>query len=67
MTFFTPSPDAYAKAAVRWIGYEPLCMPYWPHYIQWCVASLLPDTPTLAWRMRYSTGSSMERKGSKKE
>ncbi|KAJ8615626.1 hypothetical protein MRB53_034998 [Persea americana] len=67
MSVCTPSPDAYAKAAVRWIGYEPFCMPYWPHYIQWCVASLLPDTPTLAWRMRYSTSSSMKRKGSKKE
>ncbi|XVE98984.1 hypothetical protein REPUB_Repub03eG0156800 [Reevesia pubescens] len=27
-SFFTPSIDGYAKAAMRWIGSKPRCMPY---------------------------------------
>ncbi|RYQ92724.1 hypothetical protein Ahy_B09g098941 isoform B [Arachis hypogaea] len=27
-SFFVPSTDGYAKAGVRWIGYEPRCTPY---------------------------------------
>ncbi|PUZ47703.1 hypothetical protein GQ55_7G187700 [Panicum hallii var. hallii] len=30
-SFLAPSPEAYARAAVRYIGYEPRCTPYWPH------------------------------------
>lgn len=48
-SFFTPSPDAYAAAAIRWIGCEASCSPYWKHSIQRCLASLLPDAPTAAW------------------
>ncbi|RLM65066.1 hypothetical protein C2845_PM16G12940 [Panicum miliaceum] len=40
-SFFAPSPEAYARAAVRYIGYEPRCTPYWPHAL-WKLVWLLP-------------------------
>ncbi|EHA8587746.1 hypothetical protein COCNU_scaffold003116G000100 [Cocos nucifera] len=30
-SFFVPSTDTYAHAALQWIGYEPRCASYWPH------------------------------------
>uniref|UniRef100_A0A5B7C6Z1 Uncharacterized protein n=2 Tax=Davidia involucrata TaxID=16924 RepID=A0A5B7C6Z1_DAVIN len=42
-SFFIPSPETYSKASLRVIGYEQVCMPYWPHYVQWCILSALPD------------------------
>jgi hypothetical protein len=42
-SFFAPSPETYARAAVRYIGYEPLCTPYWAHAVQWFLFSLLPE------------------------
>ncbi|KAL6838840.1 hypothetical protein ACP4OV_031276 [Aristida adscensionis] len=42
-TFFAPSPEKYAGAAVRYIGYEPRCTPYWPHAVAWLLISLLPE------------------------
>ncbi|TVU15528.1 hypothetical protein EJB05_39052, partial [Eragrostis curvula] len=41
--FFSPSPEAYARAAVRYIGYEPVCTPYWTHAVMWFLISLLPE------------------------
>ncbi|CAN6268298.1 unnamed protein product [Urochloa humidicola] len=41
-SFWAPSPDAYARAAIRYIGYEPRCFPYWPHAV-WNLVSLLPE------------------------
>ncbi|KAG0501045.1 hypothetical protein HPP92_001117 [Vanilla planifolia] len=49
---FVPSPAQYAKAAIRCIGYEPLCTPYWSHAVQWGLLSLLPDLVLDAWRLR---------------
>uniref|UniRef100_A0A0E0BIJ9 Very-long-chain 3-oxoacyl-CoA reductase n=1 Tax=Oryza glumipatula TaxID=40148 RepID=A0A0E0BIJ9_9ORYZ len=49
---FIPSPEEYAKAAVRCIGYEPRCVPYWRHSIQWFFASLLPDSVLNLWRLQ---------------
>ncbi|CAL5016280.1 unnamed protein product [Urochloa decumbens] len=40
-SFLAPSPEAYARAAIRYIGYEPRCSPYWPHAL-WSLVSLLP-------------------------
>ena len=40
-SFFAPSPEAYARAAICYIGYEPQCTPYWPHAL-WKLVSLLP-------------------------
>lgn len=42
-SFFTPSPETYARAAVRYIGYEPVCAPYWPHAVQWFLVSIFPE------------------------
>ncbi|XP_042499096.1 very-long-chain 3-oxoacyl-CoA reductase 1-like [Macadamia integrifolia] len=42
-SFFVPSTDGYARAAVRWIGYEPRCTPYWPHSLLWGLLHLVPD------------------------
>nr|XP_010929990.1 very-long-chain 3-oxoacyl-CoA reductase 1 [Elaeis guineensis] len=42
-SFFVPSTDTYAHAALQWIGYEPRCTPYWPHSLLWCLLSMLPE------------------------
>ena len=41
--FFVPSPEKYSKAIVRWIGYEPLCIPYLAHALQAFLLSLVPE------------------------
>ena len=43
-SFMVPSADTYARAAVRHIGYEPRCTPYWPHSVMWFVISILPES-----------------------
>ncbi|KAL4568279.1 hypothetical protein LXL04_023888 [Taraxacum kok-saghyz] len=48
-SFFVASTDNYARAAIRCIGYEPQCMPYWPHTILWAFARLLPKYVIEAW------------------
>ncbi|CAI9277132.1 unnamed protein product [Lactuca saligna] len=48
-SFFVASTDSYARAAIRCIGYEPQCTPYWPHSILWALASLLPKCVIEAW------------------
>ncbi|XP_074324833.1 very-long-chain 3-oxoacyl-CoA reductase-like protein At1g24470 isoform X2 [Apium graveolens] len=49
-SMFIPSAEDYAKAAVKCIGYEIRCTPYWPHAVQWFFASLLPDFVLDSWR-----------------
>ncbi|KAK9188783.1 hypothetical protein WN944_020188 [Citrus x changshan-huyou] len=41
---FCPVNDSYLRAAIRWIGYEPLRTPYRPHSLLWCFMYLLPDS-----------------------
>ncbi|KAI4975482.1 hypothetical protein ZWY2020_049089 [Hordeum vulgare] len=44
MFLIAPTPDAYARAAVRWIGHgPPLCTPNLGHQLMWCLAAILPD------------------------
>lgn len=50
-TLFIPTPEGYARAAIRKIGYEPKCTPYWAHSIQWFFARLIPDPLLDAWRL----------------
>ncbi|XAR64451.1 Very-long-chain 3-oxoacyl-CoA reductase [Bertholletia excelsa] len=50
-SFFVPSAYDYAHAAVRRIGYEARCTPYWTHSIQWFFASLLPEGVLNSWRL----------------
>eukprot|EP01024_Parvocaulis_polyphysoides_P000615 TRINITY_DN1015_c1_g2_i1.p1 TRINITY_DN1015_c1_g2~~TRINITY_DN1015_c1_g2_i1.p1 ORF type:complete len:298 (-),score=33.99 TRINITY_DN1015_c1_g2_i1:582-1475(-) len=38
----TPSPETYVKAAIKHIGYETDCCPYWPHAIQTFIVGLPP-------------------------
>ncbi|XP_057766999.1 very-long-chain 3-oxoacyl-CoA reductase 1-like [Salvia miltiorrhiza] len=52
-SFFVPSADGYARAALRWIGYEPRCTPYWPHTLLWAVANSLPESAIDAWRLKF--------------
>ncbi|CBI16842.3 unnamed protein product, partial [Vitis vinifera] len=42
-SFFVPSPETFSKASIRWFGYEHVCVPYWPHCVQWCLLRLLPN------------------------
>ncbi|CAL5068544.1 unnamed protein product [Urochloa decumbens] len=42
-TFLAPSPEAYARAAVRCIGYGPRCSPYWTHALVGFFISLVPE------------------------
>ncbi|XP_045824613.1 very-long-chain 3-oxoacyl-CoA reductase-like protein At1g24470 [Trifolium pratense] len=50
-SFFIPTPEGYAKAAIRKIGYEQRCTPYWAHSIQWAFACLIPNPLLDYWRM----------------
>lgn len=52
-SFFVPSTDGYARAAMRWIGYEPRCTPYWPHSVLWGLASVVPEFIIDSWRLGF--------------
>ncbi|RWR96959.1 very-long-chain 3-oxoacyl-CoA reductase 1-like protein [Cinnamomum micranthum f. kanehirae] len=41
-SFLAPTPEEYSRACLRWIGYEPLCMPYWRHSLQGTLAQAIP-------------------------
>lgn len=64
-SFMVPSSDTYAKAALRWIGYEPRCTPYWPHSAVWCLLSLLPESAIDNWRLGFCLG--IRKKGQLKD
>ncbi|KAK3223530.1 hypothetical protein Dsin_010555 [Dipteronia sinensis] len=51
-SFFVPSTDGYARAASRWIGYEPRCTPYWTHSVFWCLPYSFPQSAVDAWRFK---------------
>ncbi|CAA3032519.1 very-long-chain 3-oxoacyl- reductase 1-like [Olea europaea subsp. europaea] len=55
-SFFVPSTDGYARAALCWIGYEPRCMPYWPHSLLWGLLYSLPESIVDAWRLKFCLG-----------
>ncbi|KAJ6809086.1 very-long-chain 3-oxoacyl-CoA reductase 1-like [Iris pallida] len=52
-SFFVPSADTYARAALKHVGYEPRCTPYWPHSALWCLLSLLPESAIDNWRLGF--------------
>ncbi|CAD6260475.1 unnamed protein product [Miscanthus lutarioriparius] len=64
-TFLAPSPETYARAAVRYIGYEPRCTPYWGHALVWLLISLVPEP--IADRMFLNRSISIRAKGRAKE
>lgn len=55
-SFFVPSADTYARAALQSIGYEPRCTPYWPHSLLWCLLSVLPEAAIDKWRLGFCLG-----------
>ncbi|XP_050375115.1 very-long-chain 3-oxoacyl-CoA reductase 1-like [Argentina anserina] len=55
-SFFVPSTDGYAHAALNRIGYEARCTPYWPHTLLWALASSIPESIFDAWRLQFSLG-----------
>ncbi|XP_075484455.1 very-long-chain 3-oxoacyl-CoA reductase-like protein At1g24470 isoform X2 [Primulina tabacum] len=48
---FIPTAQHYVEAAIRRIGHESRCTPYWAHSIQWFFASILPDFLLDTWRL----------------
>ncbi|KAK9108349.1 hypothetical protein Syun_024360 [Stephania yunnanensis] len=64
-SFMVPSTSGYARAAMRWIGYEPCCTPYWPHSLMWGLISILPESAIDAYRLRFSIG--VRKKGQLKD
>ncbi|KAG9446338.1 hypothetical protein H6P81_012466 [Aristolochia fimbriata] len=52
-SFFVPSSEGYARAALRWIGYEPRCTPYWPHSVMWFLSYSLPEAAVDWWRLGF--------------
>ncbi|XP_077253074.1 very-long-chain 3-oxoacyl-CoA reductase 1-like isoform X1 [Tasmannia lanceolata] len=64
-SFFVPSADGYAQAAMRWIGYEPRCTPYWPHSVLWYLVGLVPESAFDAWRLSFGLG--IRKKGQLKD
>ncbi|XP_051117952.1 very-long-chain 3-oxoacyl-CoA reductase 1-like [Andrographis paniculata] len=52
-SLLVPSTDGYARAAVRWIGYEPRCTPYWPHSLLWALLHLMPESIVDSWRLNF--------------
>ncbi|XP_047043268.1 very-long-chain 3-oxoacyl-CoA reductase 1-like [Lolium rigidum] len=44
LLLIAPTPDAYARAAARWIGHgPPLCVPNVGHQLFWCLVAAVPD------------------------
>ncbi|KAM5568045.1 very-long-chain 3-oxoacyl-CoA reductase 1-like [Rosa sericea] len=60
------SPEKFSKASVRWIGYEPLCNPYWWHSVQWFILRVAsPDVLLNA--ISYWIGIRIRKRGQMKE
>jgi 17beta-estradiol 17-dehydrogenase / very-long-chain 3-oxoacyl-CoA reductase len=64
-SLFAPSPETYAHAAVRYIGYEPRCTPHWAHALLWFLFSIVPEP--LADRYLLGTTLSIRDRGHAKE
>ncbi|KAI5061873.1 hypothetical protein GOP47_0022412 [Adiantum capillus-veneris] len=64
-SFFCPSPNVYAHSGVKWIGYEPLCSPYWPHSLLWKIVKSFPEP--LFDAVRFQSCMDVRRRGKAKE
>ncbi|KAL3682821.1 hypothetical protein R1sor_000843 [Riccia sorocarpa] len=49
-----PSANTYARAALKSIGYEPRCTPYWVHSVMWWIIWVLPESIIDTIRLRSS-------------
>ncbi|KAM7464704.1 hypothetical protein LguiA_032825 [Lonicera macranthoides] len=52
-SFFVPSATGYARAALRWVGYDPRCTPYWPHSLIWAFIYSLPEFVADSYRLQF--------------
>lgn len=64
-SLFVPTPNGYARAAVRAIGYEPLTSPYWSHALQMWLMDRLPED--IVTRLTFNMHLDIRKKGLKKE
>nr|WDA53434.1 very-long-chain 3-oxoacyl-CoA reductase 1 [Erycina pusilla] len=64
-SFFVPSADVFARSMIDWIGYDPICTPYWPHSLAWILVSLLPVALVDKWRLAFC--KNIRKKGMLKE
>jgi 17beta-estradiol 17-dehydrogenase / very-long-chain 3-oxoacyl-CoA reductase len=60
-----PSPSTYARQAIKFVGYDVACSPYWAHALQLSVADLLPSFILEA--AVFSMHRAIRKKGLKKE
>ena len=60
-----PSPSTYARQAIKFVGYDVACSPYWAHALQLSVADLLPSF--LMEAAVFSMHRAIRKKGLKKE
>lgn len=40
----TPTPEPWSKASIRWIGYDDICVPYWPHHAISSLSKIIPSS-----------------------
>jgi 17beta-estradiol 17-dehydrogenase / very-long-chain 3-oxoacyl-CoA reductase len=64
-SLFVPSPEDYARAAVKAIGYDSLVIPYWTHALQLWAMSMLPESFVTKYTL--SMHADIRKKGLKKE
>ena len=60
-----PSPSTYARQAIKFVGYDVACSPYWAHALQLSIADLLPSF--LMEAAVFSMHRAIRKKGLKKE
>ena len=59
------APSTYARQAIKFVGYDVACSPYWAHALQLSVADLLPSF--LMEAAVFSMHRAIRKKGLKKE
>jgi 17beta-estradiol 17-dehydrogenase / very-long-chain 3-oxoacyl-CoA reductase len=64
-SLFVPSPGAYARSAVKAIGYDPVISPYWAHALQVWLLISLPEWVSAAITMNIH--KDIRKRGMKKE
>uniref|UniRef100_A0A7N0ZSV6 Uncharacterized protein n=1 Tax=Kalanchoe fedtschenkoi TaxID=63787 RepID=A0A7N0ZSV6_KALFE len=42
-SLFVPTAETWCQASARWIGYDTVCNPYWPHYLMSMVFHMIPN------------------------
>uniref|UniRef100_A0A7N0T9I7 NAD(P)-binding protein n=1 Tax=Kalanchoe fedtschenkoi TaxID=63787 RepID=A0A7N0T9I7_KALFE len=42
-SLLVPTAETWCQASVRWIGYDTVCSPYWPHYLMSLLYRMIPN------------------------